>query len=70
MAILLLDLYFDKWVADFKDYTEVSKMAGLLRAAGAKAAELATGKSGNQSRRRRAAAAQITRDKKSQMVRE
>jgi hypothetical protein len=41
MAIPPLDLYFDKWVANFKDRTEVSGMARLLRAAGAKAAELA-----------------------------
>jgi hypothetical protein len=49
MAIPLLDLYFDKWVADFEDLTEVSGMARLLRAAGAKAAELATGRPGNRS---------------------
>jgi hypothetical protein len=69
MAIPPLDLYFDKWVADFKDRTEVSEIAKLLRAAGAKAAELATDRPGNRSRRRRAAAAQTTRDKKSQTVR-
>jgi hypothetical protein len=57
MVIPPLDLYFDKWVADFKDRTEVSGMVKLLRAAGAKAAELATGRPGNRSRRRRAAAA-------------
>jgi hypothetical protein len=70
MAIPPLDLYFDKWVADFEDRTEVSGMARLLRAAGAKAAELATNRPGNRSRRRRAAAAQTTRDKRSQAVRE
>jgi hypothetical protein len=69
MAILPLDLYFDKWVANFEDYTEVSGMAKLLRAAGAKAAELATNRPGNQSRRRRAIIAQMTRDKRSQIVR-
>jgi hypothetical protein len=63
-----LDLYFDKWVANFKDRTEVSGTAKLLRAAGAKVAELATDKPGNRSRRRRAAAAQIIRDKRSQAV--
>jgi hypothetical protein len=47
IAILLLDLYFDKWVTDFKDCTEISGIARLLRAASAKAAELATGKPGN-----------------------
>jgi hypothetical protein len=70
MAIPLLDLYFDKWVADFKDRTEVSGMARLLRAAGAKAAELVTNRPGNRSRRRRATAAQTIRDKRSQAVRE
>jgi hypothetical protein len=65
IAILPLDLYFDKWVADFEDCTEVSGMAKLLRAAGAKAAELATNRPGNRSRRRRAAAAQTIRDKRS-----
>jgi hypothetical protein len=43
-------------------------MARLLRAAGAKAAELITGKPENQSRRRRAAAAQTIRNKRSQMI--
>jgi hypothetical protein len=49
MAILLLDLYFDKRVANFEDRTEVSGIAKLLRAAGAKAAELATNRPGNRS---------------------
>jgi hypothetical protein len=44
-------------------------MARLLRAAGAKTAELATDKPGNQRRKRRATAAQIARDKKSQTIR-
>jgi hypothetical protein len=70
MAIPPLDLYFDKWVANFENRTEVSGIAKLLRAAGAKAAELATNRPENQSRRRRAAAAQTTRDKRSQAVRE
>jgi hypothetical protein len=65
MAIPLLDLYFDKWVADFEDRTEVSGMARFLRAAGAKAAELATDKPGNRNRRCRVAAAQTIRDKRS-----
>jgi hypothetical protein len=64
IAIPSLDLYFDKWVADFEDYTEVSGITRLLRAAGTKAAELATGKPGNRSRRRRAIIAQTTRDKR------
>jgi hypothetical protein len=69
MAILPLDLYFDKWVANFKNRTEISGMAGLLRAAGAKAAKLATNRPENRSRRRRTAIAQIIRDKKSQIIR-
>jgi hypothetical protein len=68
MAILLLDLYFDKWVADFEDCTEISGIAKLLRAAGAKIAELATDRPGNRSRRRRATATQTIRDKRSQAV--
>jgi hypothetical protein len=68
MAILPLDLYFDKWVANFEDRTEVSEIAKLLRAAGAKAAELAINRPENRSRRRRAIAAQTTRDKRSQAV--
>jgi hypothetical protein len=69
MVILLLDLYFNKWVADFENYTEISGMAKLLRAASAKAAKLITNKPGNRSRRRRVAAAQTTRDKRFQAVR-
>jgi hypothetical protein len=49
MVIPPLDLYFDKWVADFEDRTEVYGIAKLLRAAGAKAAKLATGRPGNRS---------------------
>jgi hypothetical protein len=70
IIIPLLDLYFDKWVANFKNYTEVSGIAKFLRAAGAKIAKLATDKPGNRSRRRRAIIAQTIRDKRSQAVRE
>jgi hypothetical protein len=70
IAIPLLDLYFDRWVANFKNRTEVFGTARFLRTAGAKAAELATNKPENRSRRRRAIAAQIKRDKKSQAIRE
>jgi hypothetical protein len=49
IAIPLLDLYFDKWVADFENRTEISGIARLLRAAGAKAAELIINKPGNRS---------------------
>jgi hypothetical protein len=68
IAILPLDLYFDKWVADFENRTEVSGITRLLRAAGAKAAELATNRPGNRSRRRRAIITQIIRDKRFQMA--
>jgi hypothetical protein len=68
IAILLLDLYFDKWVTDFEDRTEISEIAKLLRAAGAKAAKLATNRPGNRSRKRRVTIAQTTRDKRSQTV--
>jgi hypothetical protein len=70
MAILPLDLYFDKWVTNFKNRTEISGIVRLLRAAGAKVAELATDRPGNRSRRRRAIIAQTTRDKRFQTVRE
>jgi hypothetical protein len=45
-------------------------MTRLLRAAGAKAAKLATDRPGNRSRKCRAAIAQMTRDKRSQAIRE
>jgi hypothetical protein len=70
MAILPLDLYFDKWVANFKNRTEVFGITKLLRAAGAKAAELVTNRPGNRSRKCRAVVAQTIRDKKSQAVQE
>jgi hypothetical protein len=38
MAMPLLDLYLDKWVADFKSRIAVSRMAQLLRQVGARAA--------------------------------
>jgi hypothetical protein len=70
IAIPLLDLYFDKWVANFKNCTEISGIAKLLRAAGAKATKLATNKPENRSRRRRAIITQTTRDKRFQTIRE
>jgi hypothetical protein len=63
MAILLLDLYFDKWVADFEDRTKVFGIVSLLRAVGAKVAELVTDRLGNRNRRRRAIVAQTIRDR-------
>jgi hypothetical protein len=38
MAMPPLDLYFDKWVADFESRIAVSGMAQLLRQVGARAA--------------------------------
>jgi hypothetical protein len=62
MAVLPLDLYFDKWVANFKDRIKLSGIARLLRAAGARAAELATGHRRSRRRRRRGVAEPTTRD--------
>jgi hypothetical protein len=69
MAVLSLDLYFDKWVADFKDRIELSGMVRLLRTAGAKAAELVTRHRRSHRRRRRGIAEPTTRDQRSQAVR-
>jgi hypothetical protein len=41
IIMLLFDLYFDKWVADFNKRIKVFEISRLLRAAGAKAAVLA-----------------------------
>jgi hypothetical protein len=60
MAMPPLDLYFDKWVADFKNRIELSGMAQLFRNVGAKAAEMAAGS--RRGRRRRKAAQRLTRD--------
>jgi hypothetical protein len=43
MVIPLFDLYLNKWVADFEHYIEASGISQLLRAAGAKAAEMVAG---------------------------
>jgi hypothetical protein len=60
IAIPPLDLYFDKWVADFEERIELSGMAQLFRNMGAKAAEMAAGnKKGG---RKRKAAQRLTRD--------
>jgi hypothetical protein len=70
MAVLSLDLYFDKWVTDFKNRIKLSEMARLLRAAGAKAAELAIRHRRSRRRRRRGVAEPTTRDRKSQAMRD
>jgi hypothetical protein len=44
MAVPLFDLYLDKWVADFEHCIEASGMSQLLRAAGARAAEMVAGR--------------------------
>jgi hypothetical protein len=62
MAVLSLDLYFNKWVADFKNQIKLSGMARLLRAAGAKAAELATGHRRSRKRKRRGITKPTTRN--------
>jgi hypothetical protein len=68
MAVLLLDLYFNKWVADFKNRIKLSGMAKLLRAAGARAAELVAGYRRNCRRKRRGVADTTIRDQKSRAV--
>jgi hypothetical protein len=68
MAVPSLDLYFDKWVANFKNRIKLSEIAKLLRAAGAKAAELATGHHQSRRRKRRGIAEPTIRDQKSQMI--
>jgi hypothetical protein len=62
MAMPPLDLYFDKWVADFEDRIELSGMAQLLRNVGAKAAEMAA--DSKRGRRKREAAQRSKRDSK------
>jgi hypothetical protein len=68
MAVLPLDLHFDKWVADFENRIKLSKIARLLRAAGAKAAELATGHRRSRRRKRRGVKEPTTRDQKFQIM--
>jgi hypothetical protein len=43
MAMPLLDLYFDKWVANFESKIAISGMAQLLRQMEAQAAQMAAG---------------------------
>jgi hypothetical protein len=44
MAVPPFDLYLDKWVTNFKHRIKAFKMSQLLRAAGAKAAEMVAGR--------------------------
>jgi hypothetical protein len=62
IAVPPFDLYFDKWVTDFKDRIKLSGIARLLRAAGARAAELVTGHRRSHKRKRRGIAEPTTRD--------
>jgi hypothetical protein len=59
MAMPPLDLYFDKWVADFESRIAVSGMAQLLRQMGARAAQMAAG---SRRRGRRGQIRQLLRD--------
>jgi hypothetical protein len=70
MAMPPLDLYFDKWVADFEDRIELSGMAQLLRNAGAKAAEAEMAAGSRRGRQRREAAQRLTRDSRAQAAKE
>jgi hypothetical protein len=62
IAVPSLDLYFNKWVADFKNRIKLSGTMRLLRAAGARATELAIGHRRSRRRRRRGIAEPIIRD--------
>jgi DNA invertase Pin-like site-specific DNA recombinase len=59
MAIPPLDLYFDKWVADFESRIIVSRMAQLLRQMGARAAQMIAG---SKKRERRGQVRQLLRN--------
>jgi hypothetical protein len=66
MAVPPLDLYLDKWVADFEHRIEASGMSQLLRAVGARAAEMVAGRRRQHKRR----APELTsRDQRTQAVR-
>jgi hypothetical protein len=69
MAVLSLDLYFDKWVADFENRIKLSEIARLLRAASARVTELATGHRRSRKHKRRGIAELTPRDQKSQIMR-
>jgi hypothetical protein len=66
MAVPPFDLYLDKWVANFKHYIEVSGMSQLLRAAGAKVAEMVASR---RRQHRRRAPEFTSRDQRIQAVR-
>jgi hypothetical protein len=66
MVVPLFDLYLDKWVADFKHRIEASGMLQLLRAAGARAAEMVAGR---RRQRKRRAPELTSRDQRIQAVR-
>jgi hypothetical protein len=66
MVVPPFDLYLDKWVADFKHRIEASGISQLLRAAGAKAAEIVAGR---RRQYRRGAPELTSRDQRIQAVR-
>jgi hypothetical protein len=66
MAVPPFDLYLNKWIADFKHRIEASGMSQLLRAAGAKAAEMVAGR---RRQHRRGAPELTSRDQRIQAVR-
>jgi hypothetical protein len=66
MAVPPFDLYLDKWIADFKHRIEASGISQLLRAAGARAAEMVAGRRRQHKRR---APELTTRDQRIQAVR-
>jgi hypothetical protein len=66
MAIPPFDLYLDKWVADFKHHIKASGMSQLLRAAGARAAEMVARRRRQHKRR---ASGLTSRDQRIQAVR-
>jgi hypothetical protein len=66
MVLPFLDLYLDKWVADFKHCIEAFGMSQLLRAVGDRAAEMVAGRRRQYKRR----APELTsRDQRVQAVR-
>jgi hypothetical protein len=66
MAVPLFDLYLDKWVADFEHRIKASVISQLLRAVGARAAEMVAGR---RRQHRRRAPELTSRDQRIQAVR-
>jgi hypothetical protein len=66
MAVPPFDLYLNKWVTDFEHRIEASGISQLLRAAGARAAEIIAGR---RRQHRRGAPELTSRDQRIQAVR-